>query len=318
MTARTDTSLASLLLVNRLVNTGVEPLQPREYWQLVGRLKDPALLLKMRPEEISTAIPDLDADRLRRLLDSSTQLAFELERLEQSGIKVLSPFDEDYPKALSERLASSAPPILHAVGSLAILSTSALGVVGSRQLSAAAKKAAREAAKKAVELGLAVVSGGAKGADVAAMDAAFESGGVVVGVLADSLERRVRQPDIRRAIADERLCLISPFKPDAGFSIGSAMSRNKIIYALCRLTFVVTSDTKKGGTWQGAEEALRKRFGRVGAWIGSGSGPGNPELVKRGAAPVESMDELSLLLDESIGGPTGTRDENAEQLSLGL
>jgi predicted Rossmann fold nucleotide-binding protein DprA/Smf involved in DNA uptake len=54
------------------------------------------------------------------------------------------------------------------------------------------------------------------------------------------------------------LVLLSPYDPQAGFNIGNAMQRNKLIYALADAALVVKSDYGKGGTWAGAIEQLDK------------------------------------------------------------
>jgi predicted Rossmann fold nucleotide-binding protein DprA/Smf involved in DNA uptake len=124
------------------------------------------------------------------------------------------------------------------------------------------------------------------------MNAALEEGGVAVGVLADSLVRAVRDGDVRRAIADERLCFITPYKPTAGFSVASAMGRNKLIYALSQATLVVAADVETGGTWEGAVESLRKEYAPVLVWTGAGAGPGNEALVRRGATGAGDVGTL--------------------------
>ena len=106
------------------------------------------------------------------------------------------------------------------------------------------------------------------------MNAALGVEGAVVGVLADSLIRSANDSDVRRAISDEHLCLVTPYVPTAPFSAGNAMSRNKLIYALADVTFVVASDEGKGGTWSGAVEALKKTYGDVAVWTGDGAGAG--------------------------------------------
>lgn len=87
------------------------------------------------------------------------------------------------------------------------------------------------------------------------------SNGTAVGVLADSLERAIRAPGTRVALVREDLCLATPNAPNAGFSVGAAMGRNKLIYSLADYAIVVASDVEKGGTWAGATEALKA------AWI---------------------------------------------------
>ncbi len=58
------------------------------------------------------------------------------------------------------------------------------------------------------------------------------------------------------------MLLISPYHPEAGFNVGNAMGRNKLIYALADYGLVVSAEHKKGGTWEGASEELKRKPGR--------------------------------------------------------
>ena len=214
-------------------------------------------------------------DRIAGLMDRATAVAFELDRLEQSGIKALTAFDEHYPNLWLDRLEAKTPPMLYAAGSLDLLDTPGLGVVGSRDVSEAGGEVAKEVARLAARRGLPLVSGGARGVDQLAMDAAFEAGGAVVGILAESLSRKLKRPDVRRAVHDGSIAMCTPYSPDAPFSAGNAMGRNKLIYAQAAVTVVVASDVDTGGTWSGATEALKHGYGPVAVWRGDGEGPGN-------------------------------------------
>ena len=104
-------------------------------------------------------------------------------------------------------------------------------------------------------------SGGAKGVDGRSMSAALEAGGRVVGVLADGLERAVRAPANREAIASGRLTLLTPYSPKAPFNVGAAMGRNKLIYTLADYALVVASDAESGGTWAVRDRSDQGRLG---------------------------------------------------------
>jgi len=80
--------------------------------------------------------------------------------------------------------------------------------------------------------------------------------------------------------------LISPYDPSAGFNVGNAMQRNKLIYALADASLVVSSDLNKGGTWTGAVEQLDKlKFVPVYVRSTSGSSLGLDALRSKGARP---------------------------------
>jgi predicted Rossmann fold nucleotide-binding protein DprA/Smf involved in DNA uptake len=251
------------------------------------------------------------AERVASLLDGGAALAFELERLEQEGFRVFSPFDDEYPERLARRLGTAAPPTIVVVGPVELLREDGVGIVGSRDVSPEGVDVAREAAERVAASGVPVVSGGARGVDQQAMAAAYRAGGAVVGVLAESIRRRVRDPETRRVIGEGSACFLTPYRPDAGFSVANAMGRNKIVYALSRITFVVASELEKGGTWEGAKEALSRRYGAVGVWLGAGGGSGNEALVGLGARPIGEMDELLAVDDEPRSA-----EEPAEQLRL--
>jgi predicted Rossmann fold nucleotide-binding protein DprA/Smf involved in DNA uptake len=302
MASGTDTSLAALLLCQRLVDTpAATPLKSSEYWKLLDDVGDPAVLLGLDAAAITRTfgVDAAMAERLVRLLDVATSFAFQLDAAEQSGLRLIAAVDEDYPQVLISRLGWNAPPLLYVVGDPSLLSSDLLAIVGSREVGAAAAEVARTAAVEAVKQQFGVVSGAAKGVDRLAMGAALDAGGTAVGVLADSLVRMTRDPDVRRAVSDGRLCLCTPYKPTAGFSVGNAMARNKLIYGLSRAALVVAADAEKGGTWAGAIEALRRSTTPVLVWAGAGAATGNTLLAKRGAPTLEAVSDLFPIAEQS-------------------
>jgi predicted Rossmann fold nucleotide-binding protein DprA/Smf involved in DNA uptake len=314
MAARSDTALAALLLCQRLVETPAAPLRSSEYWTLLDVVHDPAELLGRDAAAIARAfnLSAALADRIAQLLDAATSFAFHLDQAEQSGLRMIASVDEDYPAPLIARLGRSAPPLLYLVGDVGLLSADLLGIVGSREVTEAGAGVARTAAADAVRHGLGVVSGAAKGVDQLAMHAALQAGGNAVGVLADSLVRMTRDGEVRRAVGDGRLCLCTPYKPTAGFSVANAMGRNKLIYALSKATLVVSADAEKGGTWAGAVEALRQSTAPVLVWTGEGAGNGNALLAARRATNVNDVSRLFPLPDEW----TQTGGRRPDQLTL--
>jgi predicted Rossmann fold nucleotide-binding protein DprA/Smf involved in DNA uptake len=159
-----------------------------------------------------------------------------------------------------------------------------LAVVGSRAADPWLIEYTEKVGQQAAESGTAIISGGARGIDQAAMRGALGIGGKAVGVMADSLERSALAREHRDLLLDEKLVLISPYDPLAGFNIGNAMQRNKLIYALADAALVVNSDYEKGGTWAGAVEQLEKLH-LVPIYLRSSGdiGEGLQALSKRGA-----------------------------------
>jgi predicted Rossmann fold nucleotide-binding protein DprA/Smf involved in DNA uptake len=200
----------------------------------------------------------IDLERLRRLLGRGFLLSQVIERWQTRAIWVISRADADYPSRLKARFGEDAPAALYGCGDVGILGTGGLAVVGSRHADDLLIEYTQSVGDLAARADRTIISGGAKGIDQAAMRGALEAGGMVCGVLADSLEKTTMNRDHRHVIIDGRLTLISPYDPSAGFNVGNAMQRNKLIYALADASLVVSSDLNSGGTWAGATEQLDK------------------------------------------------------------
>ncbi len=159
-----------------------------------------------------------------------------------------------------------------------------VAIVGSRNVDVVGEMFTTKAAQACAQNKMSVVSGGARGVDQVAMNSALEAGGVSIGVLAENLLKKSLEKHARHAISDGRLLLISPYHPNARFTVGGAMGRNKLVYAMADFGLVVSSDYKKGGTWTGAQEELRrKNYRPVFVRTGENVPLGNEKLLEAGA-----------------------------------
>jgi len=275
-----------------------KPLTARELNQLESKLDINSLgisqLTGTSAEEIKSSLhnDDEEANRLAWLLDRGTALNEELERLDALGIWVITRFDEEYPLRFTERLKGAAPSILYGSGDSRLLNRRGLAVVGSRNIDARGYELTELIGAACAESKLLVYSGGARGVDKTAMGAAITAGGSAAGLLADSLEKGIRAADARRALEEGQLVLATSFSPSASFNIGTAMARNKLIYALSDYALVIASDAEKGGTWAGAEEALKAGWVPVFVVDGPNVPDGNRMLLRRGGLPFpDSFDD---------------------------
>lgn len=314
-TSLTSDSLAIVLLCSRLALPRQEgeiarPLSIGEWTRLArdiaaSELSRPGGLLGRTAAELR-AVLDLDpplAERVAALLDRSGQVAIELERLASRGIWVLTRIDEAYPARLKRHLGAQTAPVLFGAGPIDLLSTAGLAVVGSRHVDDDGTRFALEIGRRCAADGLTVISGAARGVDRLAMSAALERSATAVGVLADSLERLVRDPGVRKHLLGERLTLTTPYHPATGFSVGNAMGRNKLIYCLSEYALVVATSTDGGGTWAGAIENLRAGWVPLFVRSAHSAPPGNRALIERGGIPLElepisNAGDLRTWLDE--------------------
>lgn len=300
---------AILLLTAPLVigrsKPSVNPLTAGEYGRLARRLRElqrePAHLLEPDADSlVEECRITLDPGQLQGLLGRGFLLAQAVERWRSRAIWIVSRADAQYPQRLKKRLKDGAPPVLYGCGDASILNTGGLAVVGSRHVNETLIAYTEDVGRLTAASRHAVISGGARGIDQAAMGGALAAGGNVVGVMADGLEKAAVRREYREALMGGRLALICPYDPAARFHVGHAMQRNKLIYALADAALVVNSDDRKGGTWAGASEQLT-RLNLVPVYVRTRGDVtrGLSELQKLGAKPwpnPETAQKLEAIL----------------------
>lgn len=306
MTLSPNTQAILLLTAPLIVGKGQQSpdsLTHGEYKQMARFLRDnlrqPSDFLGSDAKELIEKCSALfDRARIERLLARGFLLSQAVERWQARTIWVISRADAGYPGKLKARLKDDAPPVLYGCGDAALLETGSLAVVGSRNVDSALADYTEGIGRLAAEARRTVVSGGARGIDQAAMRGALAAGGCVVGVLSESLERLALVREHREFLMENRLVLVSPYDPSAGFNVGNAMQRNKLIYAFADAALVVSSDVEKGGTWAGAIEQLKKlRFVPVYVRTKGETSKGLDALRRNGALPWPNPDTTEAFVE---------------------
>ena len=254
--------LTAPLILGRTSGTK-DLLTPGEYKRLARHLLD----IKRQPADLCSSDADdvlrachavIDEGRLRSLLARGFLLSQVVDHWKARAIWVVSRADPEYPRRFKTRFRENAPALIYGCGDTSLLDSAGLAVVGSRRVSDSLIDYTEEVGRLTAHAGGMLISGGAKGVDLAAMRGALAAGGKVCGVLADSLERTAMTREHRNHLVSGQLVLISPYDPSAKFHQGLAMQRNKLIYALADAALVVNSAINEGGTWTGAVEQLEK------------------------------------------------------------
>ena len=281
-----------VLLCSRVAlagDTDLTPLTLREWNALARKIQEskysrPEGLLGQTAGDFKTQLEltDEEAGRLSRLLGRAEEVAEELRRVGALGIQVLTRADAEYPQRYRQRLKDAAPTVLFYAGEPALLGQPGIAVVGSRHLDSAGQECATFVGNACGLSGLVLYSGGAKGVDTLSMHAALEARGTAVAILADNLQKAIRNNEIQAPIKRGDACLVTPYSPEAGFSVGAAMGRNRLIYCLADYAIVVASDYEKGGTWAGATEALKASWLPVFVLDHSAMPEGNRQLLQKG------------------------------------
>ena len=283
----TQDSLILLLLCSQLGldDDSSKALTLREWNPLARKLQvaslRPSDLFDVSTRDTLLEISPSERARIESLLSRDIQP--ELESLSDRGVFPLTRADYDYPKRYRQRLKESAPTVLFYAGEKALLGQPGIAVVGSRFLDEVGQKCAWFIGNACGLSGQVLYSGGARGVDSISMKSALDSRGTAVGVLAHSLEKTIKKH--RKALTRGDLCLITPYSPYAGFSVGAAMGRNRLIYTLADYAIVVASTAESGGTWAGAIQTLKKNWVPLFVLKHNAMPEGNKLLLQKGALP---------------------------------
>ena len=270
------------------------------YWIWFAELKNISLLQKHRlleqagdpetlyhspadrwdvPEKIKTALEDKNLTRAEKILADCRE----------KGIGVLPVSDIAYPSRLRNTL--DAPIVLYYKGILPDWdSVPFIGAVGTRKASVYGLQVARRLASQITCCGGRIISGGAAGADTAAMQGGLDAGGYVVGVLGCGVD--VVYPRGNKKLFSavvENGCLISEYPPGAEPLSWHFPARNRIISGISSGVLVVEAPEISGAliTARYAMEQGRDVFVVPGN-IDNASCAGSNQLLQEGATPVFS------------------------------
>ena len=302
-----------LALVSRLDQSSREkPLSSREVHGLLSSRDFDAIVETSEIPDTPTT-QAIGIQRLSYLINTEAQTSLAVETLAHKGIWCATLFDEISESRLSASLENLCPPVLFGVGDRSLLLEPGFGVVGSRNLDPDGELVARQAGELCASLSHVLISGGARGADLVSMKGAIDNGGRSLGFLASGLTQAFGDPQTISYIHDGLLTLATPYSPEAPFSVGNAMGRNKLIYGASQAVLVVAADSNKGGTWAGAVEALKNGYCQVNVWQGAGGGTGNNGLVAAGGTSVIS---IANVFSELIPSEAKSPDPEIEQIAL--
>jgi DNA processing protein len=228
----------------------------------------------------------------------------EASELSSRGVAAVLLGSPEYPRLLGK--ARAAPPFLFYLGAADLLAARGIGLCGSRNASAESLRAAAACGEVATQQGLAVISGYARGVDMATHVSALSSGGCTVIVLPEGINHfRVKRGPMADVWDEERVLVVSQFSPSRPWSAGSAMARNNVIIGLS-LALVVVEASGKGGTLAAGSKALAMNK-PVFALEFAMNPQGNAELIRHGAISIRNRAELSAGLSEVTENPQGNQ-----------
>jgi len=219
----------------------------------------------------------------------------EWDQLIRHGVSLLTISDKEYPALLKE--IQNPPALLFYRGELSDTSQKHVAVVGSRKATPYGIRVTEDLIGTLARYGVVIVSGMAYGIDAAAHQAAIDSQGATIAVLANGLDEESIYPSRHRTLASKILAsgglLLSEFPIGTPPLKHHFPFRNRIIAGLCHGTLVVEAAKKSGSliTAQSALESNRDVYAVPGL-IHAPLSEGPHELIKQGATPVTSVQDI--------------------------
>jgi DNA processing protein len=216
----------------------------------------------------------------------------ELGKVHKLGGTVLSVYDEDYPKQLSQIF--DPPAALYCLGERSILQTPCIALVGSRRCSPYGREVSQKLSRELAGLGLTVVSGLARGVDSHAHRGALDASGRTIAVLGCGVD--VIYPKENRSLykkVRERGCIVSEFPCGAFPAPQNFPIRNRVISGLSIGTIIAEASEYSGSliTARLTLEQNRELWAVPGNITRPGSyGPNY--LIKQGAQPLLDIQDV--------------------------
>jgi DNA protecting protein DprA len=209
-----------------------------------------------------------------------------LERIAQHHVRLITPFDDDWPIQVNDLVA---PPIaLIAKGHIEALHISSLAIVGTRNPTSYGARIAGDFAAGFVDREWGIISGGAYGIDSYAHKGALIAEGITVAVIASGID--VNYPAGNARLFSE-ICesgaIVTEFMPGNKALPSRFLTRNRLIAALSKATLVVEAAFRSGSlrTARDAAELFRPVMAIPGP-INSPTSEGCHRLIGERAAEI--------------------------------
>lgn len=212
----------------------------------------------------------------------------EIDSSEKKGIVILDRSHNQYPEKLKQ--LADPPFALYVKGDISILQSPMISLVGTRSCTEYGREMAFLLAKEAVELGVVVISGLARGIDTAAHQGALSGSSITAGntiAIIGSGLNKIYPPE-NASLADEiskKGCIISELPLNTPPSKMQFPRRNRLVAVLSMGILLIEAPEKSGAmiTVQMGEQ-LRKKSFTIPGRIDYPSFKGNHSLIKQNKA----------------------------------
>jgi len=306
----TDDKLQNLVFLNLLLS--IEGIGPHKLLNLYAKFNsfekilEADLFMLTKTDGISEILAKKILKSRTKISETKERTFAELEKLQKLDAKIITFWDENYPKLL--KTIFSPPLILYVRGALSDEDEYSVAIVGTRRATNYGKWTTEFLAGSLAEQNITIVSGMARGIDSIAHRTALKKGGRTIAVIGSGPDV-IYPPENKKLFFEiiESGAVISEYPPGTKPDAQNFPKRNRIISGLSLGTVVV--ETKiNGGAIQTANFALdqnREVFAVPGN-LNVPQSEGTNTLIKKGEAKLimnaaDILDELEIKLKPVIG-----------------
>ncbi len=235
------------------------------------------------------------AYRICLLLDRDMQLGRLIEECEGEDVQIVTPLDAAYPALISRRLGQYMSPALFARGSLSLAQGDSIGILGVSGVKTdeRAAKGVKALCLNAAANGFGLVTCEEPGVCRLALKSALELGGRLICPLAGGLHAFGAQ--VTRALEEGSLLLLSQTHPRHQALAADERERTRLMMALSRAAFIVTTDGKRGEI----ELAKKANCGYVYVYDDDAY-PQNRSLLGRDFIPVDELGYFDIATNAAL------------------
>jgi DNA processing protein len=222
---------------------------PRGFRALMAHFENLPAILEADIERLNavTGLGKKRAEKINECFKSIEESEVFLNGLKEREIGYSTIFDDDYPTLFME--LNDPPPIIFYRGRLPEKSEKTVAIVGSHKATGEGIKNSVDLAAKLTKDVVSIVSGLARGIDAAAHLGAISNGGHTYAVLGSGFDHILPEENI--PLAGEIIKsggLISEYPPDAHYSTGRIMARNRLTVGLSQAVIVAELFGDSNGT----------------------------------------------------------------------
>lgn len=219
-----------------------------------------------------------------------------LNDLNAKGIRIITKYDDEYPRILIKNMRKRAPDYLYIIGEMP-LEFEAISIQGLQEVSKKDRAYTKRLVDKIIEENKWFISNDSKGIDSEAFTYAINHKCKTIAFMCDK-DMLEKARDYRRQIKNGSLVLLSAVDPVRRFDITHCLDRNSYVCGLAKYQIIISSKINSGATWFTVMHNMHHNWTK--SFVLNNDYPGNIRLLEMKTVPLYIKDVLSDLSFEMI------------------